>query len=254
MTITHSLRRVVTLLACMIIPEASMAQEPLPSARAIVRAVNEAWISTDLTARVQSVGFRENQSFAKGDVLITFDCSDLTAQLRAAEAVLRGAWLTADNNAHLAKLNATGKLEVDLSRTKTEQAAAEVEALRNKISHCTIYAPFDGYVAALRVHAFEFPDKTAPLMQIIGRSDMEIDVLLPSPWLRWLKVDMPFDVAIEETGATMSAVVSRIGAVVDPVSQTVKVTGRFSGAAPSILPGMSGPASFAEIEAQSVKQ
>lgn len=221
------------------------ADENAPSVRGIVRAVNEAWISTDLDVRIASLPFREGQPFKKGEVLATFDCGDLAAQLKSAEALLRGEQLTTDNNARLAKLNAVGKFEVDMARVKLEQATAEVEAFQSKFSRCTINAPFDGRISMMRAHAHEFPDKSGPLMQIVDDSTLEIDILVPGVWLRWLKPGVAFSVTIEETGATIPAEVSRIAAVVDPVSQTVKITSRFTGDTKGVLPGMSGPAKFA---------
>lgn len=232
------------LMACILVSGAASAQDNAGAIRGIVRAVNESWISTDIDARIDSLPFREGQSFKKGDVLAVFDCGDLAAQLKSAEAVLRAEQLTADNSARLAKLNAVGKFEVDLAKAKTEQATAEVEAFQSKFSRCTIKAPFDGRIATMRAHAHEFPDRKAPLMQIVGDTGLEIDTLVPGVWLRWLKPGALFSVMIEETGTTIPAEVSRVAAVVDPVSQTVKITARFTGETAGVLPGMSGPAKF----------
>lgn len=220
------------------------AQDGSEAMRGIVRARDEALISTDLNVRIETLGFREGESFAKGDVLATFDCSDLRAQVKSAEALLRAEQITSANNARLAKSKAVGNFEVELSQAKADQAAAEVETFRSKISRCTITAPFDGRVSLMRAHAHEIPEPNQPMMQIVGHSELEIEALLPSRWLRWLKPGAPFSVSIDETGKTLPAEVTRIGAVVDPVSQTVKVTGRFTGDSAGILPGMSGPTRF----------
>jgi len=212
--------------------------------RGIVRSVDEAWISTDLGFRVETLPFREGQSFRKGDTLATFDCSDLTAELKSAEAQLRAEQITFENNSRLAKLNAAGKFEVQLSRAKTDQAAAAVEAYQSKLARCTIKAPFDGRIAVMRAHTYEIPDRTQPIMQIVGQSELEIEMLLPSQWLKWLKPGVGFEFSIEETGGSLPGEVSRVAAVVDPVSQTVKVIGRFTGGSANVLPGMSGPARF----------
>lgn len=215
------------------------------SGRGIVRAVDEAWISTDLGFRIATLPFREGQSFKAGDVLATFDCGDLDAELKSAEAQFRAEKIIHDNNARLARLNAAGKFEVQLSQAKADQAAAMVDAHRSKLARCVVKAPFDGRIALMRAHAHEIPDRTQPLMQIVGLSELEIEMLLPSQWLRWLKPGVTFAFGIEETGKTLPAEVSRIAAVVDPVSQTVKVTGRLTGDTAGVLPGMSGPAKFA---------
>ena len=116
--------------------------------RGIVKAVNEASISSDLGFRITELPFREGQSFRKDDTLAAFDCEGLKSELRSAEARQAAEQLTDQNNARLAKLNAVGRFEVQLSKAKADQAAAETDTFRIKLDQCTIKAPFDGRVAA----------------------------------------------------------------------------------------------------------
>ena len=62
----------------------------------------------------------------------------------------------------------------------------------------------------------------------------------PSKWLAWLKPGYPFQVAIDEVGKSFPARVQRIGARVDPVSQSVKLTATIDGKFPELIAGMSG--------------
>lgn len=220
------------------------ASESRETLRGIVKASREAMIGTDLSFPITSLPFREGQSFSKGDVLVAFDCGDLAAQVKSAEAVLRAETITKENNARLARSKAVGAFEVDLSRAKTDQAAAELEAFKSKMARCVLRAPYDGRIAFMRAHEHEIPEPNQPLMQIVSDGELEIEILLPSAWLRWLKPGSRFNIRIDETGETEQAQVSRIAAIVDPVSQTVKVTGFFSRDANGILPGMSGTAEF----------
>jgi membrane fusion protein, multidrug efflux system len=221
-----------------------LAQENHETLRGIVRPVNEAMISTDLLFPIQSLPFREGEHFSKGDVLASFDCGDLAAQVKSAQAAFHAEQITRDNNARLAKSKAVGNVEVELAAAKADQAEGELQAYQSKMSRCVIRAPYDGRIAVMRAHAHEIPEPNQPLMQIVGEGELEIETLLPSNWLRWLKPGSRFTIAIDETGKSYPAEVARIGAVVDPVSQTVKVIGRLSGDATGVLPGMSGPTSF----------
>ena len=220
------------------------AQDDGTTLRGIVKPVNQAMIGTDLSLPIISLPFREGQDFSKGDILAAFDCRDLEAQVKSAEAVLRAETITHENNVRLARSKAVGAFEVDLSKAKTDQVAAELEAFQSKMARCIIRAPYDGRIAFVRAHEHEIPEPNQPLMQIVSKGELEIEALLPSPWLRWLKPGTPFTITIDETGEKKQAEVSRIAATVDPVSQTVKITGRFSDDANGILPGMSGPTTF----------
>jgi membrane fusion protein, multidrug efflux system len=222
---------------------ATLAEETAP--RGIVRAVNEAWISSDLGFEILDLPVREGDSFAEGARLTAFDCEGLRAEAKAIEAKHDAEALTYENNKKLAELKAVGRFEVGLSQAREKETAAEVETYRIRLNHCEIVAPFPGRVSELRAHAHEVPERAQPLMHIIDTSGLEIDIILPSTWLRWLKPGAGFSMKIEETGATLDAAVVRIGAAVDPVSQTIKVVARFTGDAKDILPGMTGTAIFA---------
>ena len=63
---------------------------------------------------------------------------------------------------------------------------------------------------------------------------------MPSGWLRWLKSGYRFRVGIDETGKSYPAHVTRLGARVDPVSQSVKVTATIDGRFTELVAGMSG--------------
>lgn len=215
-----------------------------PSTRGIVKAVHEATLSSDLGYRITEMPFREGQAFRKGDTLVAFDCDALNAELKSAEARLSAEQVTAQNNAKLQQYNAIGRYEVNLARAKVDQAAADVEVIRVRTDQCAIKAPFDGRVSTRSANVAELTDRTRPIMQIVSDRDLEIEMLLPADWLRWLKTGETFSMRVEESAVSITAQVSQIAPAVDPVSQTVKVIGRFTGDRSAVLPGMSGPVRF----------
>ncbi len=73
---------------------------------------------------------------------------------------------------------------------------------------------------------------------------LEVEAIVPSKWLSWLKPKQSFQFVIDETGAEVSVRIVRLGAVVDPISQTIKVYGVLDEKNNLVLPGMSGTATF----------
>jgi len=222
---------------------ASELRQALP-VRGIVRPLQQAAISTDLPARVARLHFREAQAFRKGDALVTFDCERLAAEHAAAAAVQREAQLLLDSNTYLDKRGAVGRVDVEVSRARADKAAAEARALSARLEQCVIRAPFDGRVAELRINEHEIPASGQPFLSIVGLAEFEIDLIVPSWWLGSLAVGTPLAFTVDETGRTLEARVLRIGAAVDPVSQTVKLIAGFAAHDDSVLPGMSGTAAF----------
>ncbi|EKE16916.1 MAG: HlyD family secretion protein [uncultured bacterium] len=64
--------------------------------------------------------------------------------------------------------------------------------------------------------------------------------MVPSSWLGWLKVGQSFQVDIDETHKSYPAKFIRIGARVDPVSQSIKIAAAINGKFPELIAGMSG--------------
>lgn len=212
------------------------------SVRGVVRAEATATISSELVARVASIPFKVGQSFRAGDVLITFDCRRYEADLRAAEAEVKTQEITLETNRQLLKHRATGTNDLALAEAKHAQALATADSLRIRTGQCVITAPYDGRVVDRLVDLFEMPQASAPLMKIVKDGQVEVDLIIPSHWSLWLKSGHEFQFHVEETKTSHLARVLNLGAVVDPVSRTMKVTGVLVTPDPLVRPGMSGSA------------
>jgi membrane fusion protein, multidrug efflux system len=216
------------------------------SARGVVKAVAEATISVDYAARIKKLSKREGQSFKAGDVLIAFDCRRYSAEVGAARATVRARELKMSNNRKLLQRGAIGANEVQISEAEFMQAEAEVTALQARTGSCDFKAPFDGLMVERIAQEHESPAPNQPLIKIVDTTRLEVEAIVPSKWLSWIKPGEEFQFVIDETGASVSAEVQRMGAVVDPISQTIKAYGVLKVKDPSVLPGMSGTATFTQ--------
>ena len=216
--------------------------------RGIVRPLRQAAIATDLAARVATIRFREAEAFRAGDVLATFDCERLEAAQAAAEAVYREMKLALDSNLHLDKRGAVGKLDVDVSKARADKARSKAAALEARLRQCVVTAPFDGRVAELTINEHEIPATGKPFISLVEESAFEIDLIVPSHWLRRIGPDTPFVFTVDESGHSYVARILRTGATVDPVGQSVKLIAAVAGHDGTVLAGMSGGAVFALAE------
>lgn len=224
-------------------PAPPQADEAVP-VRGVIRALDQAALSTELQARAATIGFREGEAFKKGDLLIAFDCERYRAETQSAEAVAREMQLTLNSNQQLEKFSAVGKHDVEISRARVDKAEAEARSLKGRLQYCEVYAPYDGRVAELTINQFEQPQPNKPFLVIVGNSRLEVEIIVPSHWLSWIKPGAPLAFQVDETQRTYNAKVVRIGATVDAVSQMVKVIAKFDDQVMDVLPGMSGAAQF----------
>ncbi|MBS4149917.1 efflux RND transporter periplasmic adaptor subunit [Pseudomonadota bacterium DY0742] len=197
-------------------------------------------LAAEIGAKVKKLPVPEGGAFKAGQTLVSFDCSVQQAMLQKARAELSAADATDKANRRLAELNSVGQLEVDLGRAGRQKAVAEVGAQQAVLDKCNIAAPFAGRIAEQKVREQQFVQPGQPLLDILDDSVLELEFLVPSAWLVWLRSGQRFEVEIDETGQRYPARFERIGARVDPVSQSVKVAAAIDGRFPELIAGMSG--------------
>ncbi len=197
-------------------------------------------IAAEIGAKVASLPVPEGGAFRAGQALVSFDCAVQRAQADRAQAELEAASQTLQANQRMQVLNAIGQLELDLSRSAENKARAELHAQTAMLAKCEVSAPFAGRVAEQRVREQQFVQAGQPLLDILDDSVLELEFLVPSVWLRWIKPGGAFEVHIDETRRTYPARFIRLGARVDPVSQSVKAVAAIHGRFPELMAGMSG--------------
>lgn len=222
--------------------------------RGVIQSRSEAVISSRITARVTAMPFRPGESFGRGALLASFDCAHTRAQLNAANAATQAYRKTYDTNVELDAYKAVGTNEVEISKANFHKADAEAKAISSQLTDCAVYAPFSGRVVEQMAHAHEIAAGGQPMMKIQDSNDLEVQILVPSNWLTRLKPGTPFQFRVDETGDVLDARVRRLGAAVDPVSKTLRVIAGVNRNGQTVLPGMSGTASFDPLVVNNGKQ
>lgn len=212
--------------------------------RAQLVAQHDVEISSEVAARIDRLPVKEGDSFAKGDVLVGFDCGLYRAQLAKAEATAAAASREQAVTGKLASLHSVGELDVAQAKARAKEAAADAAYMRTTVGKCTIRAPFAGRVAKREAAAYEYVTPGKPLLEILDDGALEVKLIVPSKWLAWLKPGAKFTVHVDELDADYPAEVVRLGASIDPVSQTIDLGGRILGRPAELLPGMSGWVTF----------
>jgi membrane fusion protein, multidrug efflux system len=197
-------------------------------------------LAAEIGAKISRLPVPEGGTFRAGQPLVQFDCALQKAQLDKARAVLNGSEKTWSANQRLAELNSVGRVELELSEAEVVKNRAEVSAMGTLLGKCAIAAPFSGRVAEQKAREQQFVQAGQALLEIIDDSALELEFIVPSRWLAWLKPGHAFQVVIDEAGKTYPAKVLRIGARVDPVSQSVKLVATIDGKFPELIAGMSG--------------
>lgn len=216
--------------------------------RGVVRAATQAVLFSQIQGRIIRLPYKEGERFKKGASLVQIDCDKYKAELLSAIAEHEAKEKTHQNNLGLAKLNAVSKLDPEISAAEVKKAAAAIRIAEVYVRGCRITAPFSGRVVEVMVHEHENVFPNDKLLSLLDDTSLEIELVLPSKSLAWLKRDTSFTFTVDETGRQYEARVKEVGANVDPSSQTIKAIGIFKTLPQEVLAGMSGTASFSNSQ------
>ncbi len=213
-------------------------------ARGVLKAVQSAQISARIPATIAELPYKNGQYFDSGALLVSFNCARERAELEALQHAHAALSVKHQNTLELYNAGAAGQLDEAIAQAETARAAADIKVTQSRLTECEIYAPFAGYVQTRHVSPHDTPAAGTPLLSILRAGKPEITLIAPSAWMRWMKAGTSFEFTIDETANTHKAKITRLGAAVDPVSQTIEVTAHFTGSAKGALSGMSGIARF----------
>lgn len=217
------------------------------TARGVLRAKQRADISAGMAGQLLEVNYKSGQYFKSGALLAKFDCALEKAELTALLKKHRTYSLKYETAAELYKYGAAGKLDVALSKSEMQHSFAEANLIKTRLKYCSIYAPFSGYIITRHISAFETLQQGQILYSLEKAGALELSVIVPSKWIKWIEKGHWLDFKIDETEDVIQAKVIRLGASIDPVSQTIEVIAK-TNATTSALSGMSGYAHFKPVQ------
>lgn len=201
-------------------------------------------VAAEIAGKIELLPVPEGERFEKNQELLQFDCTLHRAQLEKARAAQFAAEQTYLSNQRLFELNSVGKLELDVSNAEFSKAKAEADSSAAIVQKCVVVAPYGGRVAEQKVREQQYVQPGQALLEILDDSVLEFEFIAPSRWISWVKPGRAFRVRIDETGKSYPAKILRVGAKVDPVSQSVKMVGAIDGSFPELVAGMGGRVSM----------
>jgi membrane fusion protein, multidrug efflux system len=212
--------------------------------RALLVSPRSAEISGEIAGKILTMPTRLGTRFRRGKSLVQFDCGLYKAQLEEAKADYAGAKSKLEAKRGLRVLEAAGKLELEIAAAEFHNTEAKVQSAKVYVSRCRIPAPFDGVVVALHAKPYETVSPGQALLEILDDSILQIDLVVSSSWLRWLKPEIKFKMHIDEISTDLPATVVAINGRIDAVSQTINLIAEIEGEHSGLIAGMSGTASF----------
>lgn len=217
------------------------AQSVMDDAIRVVLAPKQvALISAQVTGAVGRVALAMGETFDTGATLIELDDTVFRANRRKVVAQLERARALLSAKQKLFIDDASSVFEVEDAKAAVAIADAQLEIAEKELAFCRIVAPFAGRLVAYHVNEHEFVQPGQKLVEIVNDGILHAQFLMPSRQIRLVKIGQAVEIVINETDARVAGVITRIGAIVDPSSSTVKVVAEIRNTGGNLRSGMSG--------------
>ncbi|HKW51775.1 MAG TPA: efflux RND transporter periplasmic adaptor subunit [Candidatus Eisenbacteria bacterium] len=223
-------------------------QEQWPATTSVigsVAAVQGVTVSADLPGIVQKIAFESGRRVQAGEVLVSLDVSQETAQLEAADAQRELARQNLDRISHLLEKEVVSQAEFDRASAEFKSAEARASEIRAIIDRKQIRAPFTGVLGIRQINLGQYlraGDAVVPLQSL---DPVYVNFSVPQQDLGDLRVGATVKAAAESVAVIAAGRVTAINSVVDEATRNVQIQAEFRNPEGTLRPGM-----FVEVEAK----
>lgn len=205
-------------------------------------------LAANLSGKLISFPVTVGQRLSKGQAIAVFDCQIEKAEKEVAQAKLGAAQSKLQVNTQLEKYKNVSELELSLSKADVAVQKAELTRIEAVLSKCTVTSPFSAVVSEKVAQAFQYVKEGEPLLELVDTSHLEVEMVIPSKWLKKLSNGTQFSLKLDEFETPVKAKIDRNVGTIDPVSQTIRVIGILITPPATLLPGMSGEVIFFDAD------
>jgi membrane fusion protein, multidrug efflux system len=217
-------------------------QEKWPDTLSAVGSVSAAQgvtVAPEIAGTVSEIAFDSGAAVKQGDLLLKLDTSSEQAQLRAAEAQVDWAQVSADRLQKLREDKTVSQSELDQANAALKQAKANADAIRAVIDKKNIRAPFTGKLGIRLVNLGEQLAVGAGIVSLQALSPIYVDFSLPQQDFAQLQTALKVR-AVSDAYPTnvFQGEISAINPDLDAVTRSVRVRAKFENADELLRAGM----------------
>lgn len=196
-------------------------------------------VTTELVGTVKEIAFESGAIVEKNALLVKLDTSTEEAQLRAAEAQVDWARITAERSRKLRAENTLSQADLDSAEATLKQNSANADTIRAAIAKKTIRAPFAGKLGIRLVNLGEYLDVGKPIVSLQSLTPVHADFSLPQQNLAQLSDGMKVRVTTDAyRDRQFDGTLTAINPDLDSNTRSVRIRATFENAEGLLRPGM----------------
>ncbi len=218
-------------------------------AEALVEAVHQTTVGTQLAGRVLEVKADAGQTVSKGQLLMRLDAREAAEAARAADAQYAVAKLNYERQQQLLDRRFVSQAAVDKARAEFTAAAANRSAAGASQSHASIAAPMDGIVARRHAELGDMAMPGLPLFTIYQPGSLRVTASVPQYRLSNMRGVRTARVEFPELGKWVTATAVQVLPTADAATHVTQVRVTLPAMAEAV-PGMFARVHFVTGQAE----
>ena len=180
-------------------------------------------VRSEVAGRVESIGFKEGGTVAKGQELLRINDDDLQAQLRKAELAVQLAQDDEARKKQLLAVQGVSQQVYDDARIALQSAQADRDNLKAMIAKTVIRAPFGGKIGLRQVSVGGYVSPNTLVADLQQVQPIKVDFTVPEQTGRDLAPGTKITFTLEGDTTRHPGEVYAVDPGVDPVSRTIGV-------------------------------
>jgi membrane fusion protein (multidrug efflux system) len=209
-----------------------------------ISAVQGVTLTPEIAGTVSEIDFESGAVVKKGDLLVKFDTRTEEAQLKAANAQLEWAKVSAERAHKLRTDSTVSQSELDQAEASFQQAKANADAIQAIIDKKTLRAPFDGKLGIRQINLGEYVDAGKPIVSLQSLTPVYADFSLPQQDLSQIKTGMVVRISMDAyTNKTFEGRLTAVNPNLDTSTRSARLQATLDNPDHLLRPGM-----FARIE------
>jgi len=199
--------------------------------------------SVEIIARISSVvtgiHFTEGQQVAKGDLLVSLDAAEITAQLAVARAQRDKLKSQYERSQSLAKTRVVSESELDQLAADVRGAEADVRAVQARLDQYSIRAPITGVLGLRHVSLGALVGTDTLITTLDDTSIIKVQFSMPEVFLASITQGMEVDASSEVyPEQRFPGVIVSLDSRIDPMTRSIAVVAEVQNPERLLRPGM----------------
>jgi membrane fusion protein (multidrug efflux system) len=204
-----------------------------------LRANETVTLRSEVSGRIERVGFVDGARVQRGTTLIALDASVAAAEADQSRAELALSRANYERTVELAQRNFVSASAKDQAAASLKIQEAKLRLAEAKLSKSEIRAPFSGVMGLRNVSPGDFVRDGADLAVIEDIATMKVDLRMPERYLGSIKVGQIAQLSFDSLpGKTFKATISAIDAQIDANGRSLLARGKLANPDGALRSGM----------------